>query len=171
MSWRDQDVPGGQHLTPGAPLTSPRATSPAPLRGMVTQAVSHERTGTVAVSNRTRAFLITLGLLNVITGMVLYAFVRPENLGWVGDLLSWGGNWWLVSTVCCLAGAALLVLAILTDWFREVSRDHLYATWGAVAVSVPSTGLALAVLALTIVLGLIFGAIIMGMIWAAVSGE
>ena len=69
MSWRDQDVPGGQHLTTGAPLTSPRGTSPAPLRGMVTQAVSHERTGTVAVSNRTRTFLITLGLLNVLTAV------------------------------------------------------------------------------------------------------
>lgn len=171
MSWRDQDVPGGQHLSPGAPLTSPRATSPAPLRGMVAQAVSHEQVGTVAVSTRTRAFLITLALVNVLTGVVLYVCVRPANLTLVEDVLSWGGNWWLVSSVCCLAGITLLVLANVTDWFRHASRDHLLATWGAVAASVPSTGLALAVLALAIVVGLILGALIMGMIWAAITGE
>ena len=170
MTWRDQDVPGAPHLTNGAPIAPPGANAPAPLHGFVTQAASHERVSTVTVSNSTRGFLIILGVVNVITGLLLYLYVRSTGVGLIDNVVSWGGHWGLVSSICCAAGVALLCLAVVTDWYRAATRDHLYATWAAVAASVPTTGLALATLALIIALSLLLGMIIMGIFLAALSG-
>lgn len=58
--------------------------------GTVTQAVSHERAGTVAASSGGHVFLITLGLVNLFTGVGLFAYVRLANLTLIDCRLFWG---------------------------------------------------------------------------------
>lgn len=175
MSWRDAAVPGRGPMPVGAPRLPTNREQPSALNTYFSGAVRHERAGTVKLSTQARTALTVIGVLDILVSIALYGWLRPAHISVIGDIVSWGAHWELVTAIAATAGVALLGLATASRWFTRVTNRQMYGIWTAFAASIPTTGLALAVgvvVAVLFVIACIIGGIIVfGFFWALISGD
>jgi hypothetical protein len=113
--------------------------SVSPLHQLVNGARIHEAIP-VPLSRRLRWSLWLLIALDVTCAVVHRTLLQPWASGFIGDVLSWGGRWTLVTGAMLAAAFGLALIGVATDGFRAGTSLHLRITVTLILLSVASAG-------------------------------
>lgn len=174
--WRNSPPPGGSRLPSGSPVLRPASKSstarPDALSRYVSGAVVHESVSTSALSTRVRIGLFSILAMNLVYLAVMGSAPDTSDLfGIFTSFITWSGHQWAPIALAAAAVVGLTAVAFTTDGFTRVSSGDVVAIWGTGAASAFSTGLALLALTLYAVAMAVVMVVVMGIIWAAITGD